>query len=534
MKKIILQIKLLSLLAGILTCCNFSAYSQCSSDVSLNINGQGSAVTVFPGADLRLVYKYSVSNPPACPGCIDQVMTGMGTQYLFCLYSGMPSVCPSTKSGSVEKSIKAPSAPGVYTFYYNTSQDYNCKPQLYNPSKAIGTVTVQEQCPLTVSLNMNEQGNNITAKPGSGVSMQFNYRIANSWCPTCIMQIMFGADNQYLGCIFSDVPALCPSTSSGTYKYQYTAPLVPGTYKIYYNTTADYSCKAQLYSPATLMGTITVPEQIVVPNNPEPVVEIKPEKEQRGEGQTTPGNTNIISATGRYFALIIGVSNYKEEKLNLDRPEEDARALRDILVSRYTFPDSTITMLLSPTREQILEQLFLYRKKVGREDNLLIFYAGHGYFDKEADQGYWWPADAKPRNPANWLSNSDLREQIKSIKSQHTLLISDACFSGGIFKTRDVAQLVDATNDIQQLYKMPSRRAMTSGTLTTVPDKSVFLEYLNKQLTQNTSKYLSSQDLFYKMRSGVIGNSNVVPQTGIIFQAGDEGGDFIFTLRANH
>ncbi|HEX4875586.1 MAG TPA: hypothetical protein VFV31_02870, partial [Chitinophagaceae bacterium] len=154
-----------------------------------------------------------------------------------------------------------------------------------------------------------------------------------------------------------------------------------------------------------------------------------------------------------------------------------------------------------------------------------------GYFDKDADQGYWWPSDARPNNPANWLSNSDLREQIKSIKSLHTLLISDACFSGGIFKTRDVTAFTDAPNDILQLYKMPSRRAMTSGTLTTVPDNSAFLEYLAKNLKQNSTRYLSSQELFYRMRSAVIGNSPVVPQTGIIYQAGDEGGDFIFVLR---
>jgi uncharacterized caspase-like protein len=229
--------------------------------------------------------------------------------------------------------------------------------------------------------------------------------------------------------------------------------------------------------------------------------------------------------------LIIGVSNYKDERLNLDKPELDAAELKKILVSKYTFEDSTITILFSPTREKILEELFRFRKKVKANDNLLIFYAGHGYFDKDADQGYWWPTDAKPNNPANWLSNSDLKEQIKSIKSKHTLLISDACFSGGIFKTRDVTSFTNAPNDIQQLYKMPSRRAMTSGTLTTVPDKSVFLEYLAKNLHQNNSQYLSSQELFYRMRSAVIGNSPVVPQTGIIFQAGDEGGDFIFVLR---
>ena len=162
-------------------------------------------------------------------------------------------------------------------------------------------------------------------------------------------------------------------------------------------------------------------------------------------------------------------------------------------------------------------------------DNLLIFYAGHGYWDEQARQGYWWPKDAGTDDPSNWLSNSNLREQIRSIKSAHTLLISDACFSGGIFKTRGANDIMNATKDIQLLYRMPSRRAMTSGTMTEVPDKSIFLEYLTKRLKENQSKFLSAQQLFDSFRSAVINNSSVVPQDGVIAETGDEGGDFIIT-----
>ena len=92
---------------------------------------------------------------------------------------------------------------------------------------------------------------------------------------------------------------------------------------------------------------------------------------------------------------------------------------------------------------------------------------------------------------------------------------------------------MNASKDIQLLYKMPSRRAMTSGTMTTVPDKSVFLEYLCKRLKDNNEKFLSSQYLFDSFRAAVINNSNVVPQDGVIAETGDEGGDFIFILREN-
>lgn len=250
---------------------------------------------------------------------------------------------------------------------------------------------------------------------------------------------------------------------------------------------------------------------------------IKTEANSQADKEIKPG--------GRFFALIIGVSQYNNPKLYLENPVKDAIQVRQIFTSRYTFADSTTFLLLNPTRQKIIAELYRLRKIIGPADNLLIFYAGHGFWDQEAKQGYWWAKDAAPDDPSTWLSNSDLREQIRSIKSAHTLLISDACFSGGIFRTRGGEEMINATKDIQMLYKMPSRRAITSGTMTVVPDNSVFLEYFLKRLRDNKEKFISSQQLFDSFRTSVINNSNVVPQDGVIAETGDEGGDFIFILK---
>lgn len=247
--------------------------------------------------------------------------------------------------------------------------------------------------------------------------------------------------------------------------------------------------------------------------------------------QRPPEGPGTVKPGGRYFALVMGVSEYRDNRLNLDHPSQDAAKIKEVLVNRYTFTDSTTFLVLNPTRQKILSELFRLRKLVGSRDNLLIFYAGHGYWDEAAQQGYWWPADATPDDPSNWLSNSDVREQIRSIKSGHTLLISDACFSGGIFKTRSANSIRDANMDVQLLYRLPSRRAITSGTLTAVPDRSVFFDYLARRLTENVTPYFASQQLFDSFRLAVINNSMAVPQDGVIAETGDEGGDFIFILK---
>ena len=236
-----------------------------------------------------------------------------------------------------------------------------------------------------------------------------------------------------------------------------------------------------------------------------------------------------IKAEGKYFALIIGIEDYVDESINnLDQPIKDANSLYDVLLDKYTFNKEDITFLKNPTRDQLFVALENLSHQTKSIDNLLIFYAGHGFWDESRSQGYWFPSDAKKSNRSSWLTNADLKEYISAIKTKHTLLISDACFSGGIFKGRGIMQGADRA--IKELYQMPSRKAMTSGTLKEVPDQSVFIQYLVKRLTENGLKYLSSEQLFSSLRMAVINNSpnGQVPQFGEIKEAGDEGGDFIF------
>jgi hypothetical protein len=264
----------------------------------------------------------------------------------------------------------------------------------------------------------------------------------------------------------------------------------------------------------------------VVREAPVPVP-VAPESVNEAKVSTTLAASKSVKPGGKYYALLIGVSKYVDDRLNLDNPVKDAQKIKKLLTESYNFEPENAILLENPTRGDIFSALYKLRSKITVNDNLFIFYAGHGYWDEKIKQGYWWPRDADSSDPSNWLSNSDLREQLRGISSAHTLLVSDACFSGGLFRTRDPSMKM-ATIDYQMLYKLPSRRAITSGTLTTVPDNSVFVEYFLKRLSQNTDPFLPAQQLFNNLRLAVINNSATVPQEGVIAETGDEGGDFIF------
>jgi hypothetical protein len=246
--------------------------------------------------------------------------------------------------------------------------------------------------------------------------------------------------------------------------------------------------------------------------------------------QQSATNLEMPVIGGKYYALIIGISSYIDPIINeLDKPVKDAESFYNALTTRYTFEKDDVKFLKNATMSDIVTALDYFAKAVKPTDNFLIFYAGHGVWNAASEIGYWLPSDARKNSTLNWFRNSALRDYLREINSKHTLLITDACFGGSIFKTRSA--FTDATLAVNKLYELPSRKAMTSGTLTEVPDESAFLKYMIERLNKNSEKYLSSEQLFSSFRIAVINNSNVVPQFGEIKDVGDEGGDFIFILR---
>ena len=234
-----------------------------------------------------------------------------------------------------------------------------------------------------------------------------------------------------------------------------------------------------------------------------------------------------ISREAKYYGLIIGIEKYEDRNLpNLENPIRDAEKLYQTLVSKYLFHEEDVVLLKNASRNEIVYALDELAGKVTPSDNVLIFYAGHGTWDDKSNVGYWLPSDAYLTTTANWFRNSTLVDYLKTIHSRHTLLITDACFAGAIFQTRSAFPNRDRAYEI--LYELPSRKAMTSGTLTEVPDRSSFTRYLIDRLHENEETYLSSEQLFSSFRIAVINNSDAIPQYGEIRNVGDEGGDFIF------
>lgn len=236
------------------------------------------------------------------------------------------------------------------------------------------------------------------------------------------------------------------------------------------------------------------------------------------------------SATGNYYALLIGITEY-QYLTDLEYPLKDARDMETILLNQYAFTKDHVFFLENPTRNTIIETLDELDGILKANDSLFVFYAGHGHWEEDRNRGYWLAADAKLQRRSAWISNATLQDYLRGFECKHALIIADSCFSGALLLNR--GNIKEARIDIQTLYSTKSRQALTSGVKEEVPDRSVFFRYLSNFLRKNRQPFLTATKLYAQIRDQVIAHSpkHQNPQFGVILDTGDQGGDFIFIAK---
>ena len=256
---------------------------------------------------------------------------------------------------------------------------------------------------------------------------------------------------------------------------------------------------------------------------------------QLQRGVRLPRQQSAIQGNGAYYALIIGIDKYQ----NLPRLQTavgDAQALDQILRQRYGF-QTTVLIDAQATRSNILDAFSDYRGRLHDNDNLLIYYAGHGA--RDGGQAYWLPVDSRPNSPANWIIAEEITKGMQVIPARHVLVISDSCYSGGL--SRDIAvdnAPTDRAKYLQTMIDSKSRVLISSGRDEPVADggsagHSVFANALLKGLRGDTDPMFTASNLFHQyVEQAVIGGSRQVPLYQLIQDSGHEFGDFVFVARS--
>gem|GEM_PF-1826601 len=247
---------------------------------------------------------------------------------------------------------------------------------------------------------------------------------------------------------------------------------------------------------------------------------------------------NVIN-TGVYRALIMGNNDYRDQASrwkSLTTPVNDAMAVKDVMAREYGFSD--IKLLKNASRRDVILALQQLAERVSPDDNVLVYYAGHGYLDTEAKRGFWVPVDAEGDDQTTFLRNSTIRDELSLIASRvrHTLLISDSCFSGALLRgmTRGISPDRNDASYYTKVAQKKSVQILAAGGLEYVDDNykntghSPFSYFLINELKNNQSPMLALSELSTDVEKSVANNVDQVPESGVLQGAGDERGEFIF------
>lgn len=200
------------------------------------------------------------------------------------------------------------------------------------------------------------------------------------------------------------------------------------------------------------------------------------------EGNATRGITpkaqkknEAAGLIGRHVALVIGTDHYASKDWpKLSNPIFDAEAISAELTNSYGFD---VTLLKDPPMDSIYAAIGRYFRTLQSNDQLLIYFAGHGDFDEDMlDDGFIVCSNSKSveddpmRN--TYIQYSRLKRMINKIPAKQILILSDVCH-GGVFDDRILGT------------------AKRDGVYKSINNKNV-LNFLNEKAPYKVRRLLSS------------------------------------------
>ena len=264
-----------------------------------------------------------------------------------------------------------------------------------------------------------------------------------------------------------------------------------------------------------------------------------PDRQQRGIVAEAPPDQGDAGPGGS-FALVIGIDGYAAPLPRLKTAVNDAKSIAGLLSGKYGFQVTTL-FNQDATRDKILSAITHFRKSLNENDSFLIYYAGHGSFDRETAKGYWLPVDADPDplNTSRDISADDLITQVRGLAARHVIIISDSCFSGDL--SRDAGDMSPSDGNeayIRRMQRAPSRTLMASGSDEPVSDSgsqghSVFASLLLQTMQSHGEQAFTGDDLFVSIRKSVLARSGQSPQYSLLHDSirtstNLDTGDFVF------
>lgn len=249
---------------------------------------------------------------------------------------------------------------------------------------------------------------------------------------------------------------------------------------------------------------------------------------------------NRLDANRTDYALFFATNNY-DDFTDLVNPVDDAKAIEKLLKEKYGFKTEFIE---DPLYEDIYAKISEYNtRRFSPQDQLFIFFAGHGTFDDNLKEGFIAARNTllSDKGRTTYIPHSILRQRLDNVQCEHIFLVMDVCFGGTLdpqfTKHRDAGyEPISDEEMIIRKLKAPTRKFLTSGSKEYVSDgiagkHSPFAAQFIRALKETGGKgnrIMTINDLvgyFDKLAS--------IPRFGKFSDKDDPTGDFLFVAKDN-
>ena len=168
------------------------------------------------------------------------------------------------------------------------------------------------------------------------------------------------------------------------------------------------------------------------------------------------------------WALIIGIDKYQNVK-NLNYAVKDAESMQSMMVEYFDFPKDNVKILLNEEAnyKNIRRQFSEISKSAGKNDRVLIFFAGHGEtidLPEGGEKGYLLPHDGDRDDLYLTAVPMDELKQIAFMsKAKHILYLVDACYGGIAAVGSRGLDSKSTPNYIKKITSNKARQIITAG-----------------------------------------------------------------------
>jgi len=180
------------------------------------------------------------------------------------------------------------------------------------------------------------------------------------------------------------------------------------------------------------------PKQKPQPSSPPPKEQTK--TTPPGTAKPAPETTKKAPVADTQWALLVGVSQYPGQIQSLTFPSDDARAVKDLLVSAAGFPEDHIRLLTDngtgdakATKQNIFAAVDSFASRVQPGHEVIVFLAGHGIARGLGLQAksFFLPVDVDAQSKESLertaVDLEDLARRLSALKATQFSIFIDAC-----------------------------------------------------------------------------------------------------------